>query len=491
MSKIASLRLNNALLWGFACSAALMNGCAGHPRTGAGVHLPEQVVAATEADAMPDYATRLAEWVEAHQSEKESRNRWQEFFEVATAVCAAWEYFALSNLRIVEMVQRNPDANYGAADPGLGNVAQFADLVPELRGFFAVLEKSRWMDRMDELAGPSRFVALRAVDLLVTTSMPELGRARLCARICAARMRLAAMDGRFEQVVRSLRHALAMARAVQGRGLMVGASAASAAVADVEREVCLELLDGRLDAPACAEVLRVLTDTPLPDIRMAIGGERFFVLESIELFFDQTEKEAAPGTPALRAGTAERDSGEATAPRAEQIAQAERFFRAADGLFGADEAARGLAGQEVAAVERIVGNHALPPFYKPLESALPSVRDAMRADRRVRMHHEGVRIMLALELFRARKGHYPGSLAELVPGEIERVPADPFAETRAMGYRRMDASGTDALRAYVLYSVGTDGEDNGGRVHPTNAGNASGGGAAGRGYDSIINARVW
>ena len=70
-------------------------------------------------------------------------------------------------------------------------------------------------------------------------------------------------------------------------------------------------------------------------------------------------------------------------------------------------------------------------------------------------------LSLALRAFRLRHGAYPHSLAELTPGILPSLPTDPFAQGRPFCYR---LSGT----SYLLYSVGPDGKDDGGR--PINAG---------------------
>jgi len=65
---------------------------------------------------------------------------------------------------------------------------------------------------------------------------------------------------------------------------------------------------------------------------------------------------------------------------------------------------------------------------------------------------------LAIRLFEVDNGRRPGSLSELVPKYLTHVPADPFSPDGAcMRYR------PDAEEA-VLYSVGADGNDNGGIV---------------------------
>jgi hypothetical protein len=64
-------------------------------------------------------------------------------------------------------------------------------------------------------------------------------------------------------------------------------------------------------------------------------------------------------------------------------------------------------------------------------------------------------LVAALELYRARHGHYPQRLAELVPEELEALPKDPF------GGREFRYALTGPP-AYRLYSVGPNLMDEGG-----------------------------
>lgn len=64
---------------------------------------------------------------------------------------------------------------------------------------------------------------------------------------------------------------------------------------------------------------------------------------------------------------------------------------------------------------------------------------------------------LALESYRFKHGYYPAAIGELVPQELPEVPRDPFKPERRLTYKK---SGTK----YVLYSVGPDGRDDGGKV---------------------------
>ncbi len=64
-------------------------------------------------------------------------------------------------------------------------------------------------------------------------------------------------------------------------------------------------------------------------------------------------------------------------------------------------------------------------------------------------------VALALQAWRAEHGDPPPGLSALVPEYLSEVPADPFTPRRTLGYR--------PGRQPVVYSVGPDGEDDGGR----------------------------
>ena len=62
---------------------------------------------------------------------------------------------------------------------------------------------------------------------------------------------------------------------------------------------------------------------------------------------------------------------------------------------------------------------------------------------------------LGLQAHRSDNGGYPDKLSELVPTYLASVPADPFAASGPIRYVK-------AGSAYILYSIGPDGKDNGG-----------------------------
>ena len=78
---------------------------------------------------------------------------------------------------------------------------------------------------------------------------------------------------------------------------------------------------------------------------------------------------------------------------------------------------------------------------------------------------DGVAIRLALRLYELERGREAGSLSELAPGYLKKVPVDPFrADGGAWGY---------SLKKRVFYSVNVDGVDNGGEGMAARMGQAT------------------
>ncbi len=67
---------------------------------------------------------------------------------------------------------------------------------------------------------------------------------------------------------------------------------------------------------------------------------------------------------------------------------------------------------------------------------------------------------LGLQSYRLAKGRYPGSLIELIPAQLKKLPEDPFSDQHVLHYRQIENS-------YRLYSIGPDGKDDKG--YPINS----------------------
>ncbi len=486
MSKMARLSQHVTLLWGCVVGLSALGGCAGHTKPVAATNPPASNPAptpTTEPAGVPDYATKLAEWVQAHQPEAADTNTWQEFVDVVTQASGAWDYYKLSDEHMSKFIAVDPDTRWPAAEPNsISDDPVYAQFIPDLRAFFSNFDRSQLMIRLDALIEHHAFIASRSLGPLTEVLMPELGHARMVGKLCSARMHLAALDGDMTMFDRALRHEIAVIQAVQGRGVSMSALLAYALIANAESRVRRETLEGRLRPDAIAAATLALRGVSIPDLRVVAGGERFFTLDAIDRVFDAAGNEAAPGNPAARKAV---DQGFGVlAPREEQLALANRLYDGWMGAFSDDPAERERGGKDVDAVLAIV-DAKNGKMYAPLSIVIPSLGKLRGSDLAARTRHDGTLVMLALETYRARVGHYPEKLEDLVPADLDRVPIDRYAPGTTLRYHLLDAHSADPAKAYILYSVGLDGADDGGKKHPVNNYNAAN--RVGKGFDFILN----
>jgi len=94
--------------------------------------------------------------------------------------------------------------------------------------------------------------------------------------------------------------------------------------------------------------------------------------------------------------------------------------------------------------------------YVPIMIMMPSLSRASVIAERGTQERDATLAALACELYRRRTGHWPASLAELAPRYLPAVPLDRF-DGQPLRYRMADGYA-------VIYSVGWDRDDDGGRV---------------------------
>ena len=102
----------------------------------------------------------------------------------------------------------------------------------------------------------------------------------------------------------------------------------------------------------------------------------------------------------------------------------------------------------------------LPPPPMPTDpinrALLPVFAQARLRDVNCETQDGLLLVLLALHAFRLEQSRYPAALTELVPAYLHKLPGDPFAVQGTFKYRVKGQS-------YVLYSVGPDGVDDGGK----------------------------
>lgn len=93
--------------------------------------------------------------------------------------------------------------------------------------------------------------------------------------------------------------------------------------------------------------------------------------------------------------------------------------------------------------------------YFPVSLLVPALSKAMLGAERTTQTRDGMLVAIALELYRRHAGHYPTALDAMVPSFLPSVPPDRF-DGKPLRYRRVHGRP-------VVYSIGSDGEDDGGR----------------------------
>ena len=94
----------------------------------------------------------------------------------------------------------------------------------------------------------------------------------------------------------------------------------------------------------------------------------------------------------------------------------------------------------------------------PLSQIMLPVYDKVRAREVCEDAQNALLVMvLALRAYRLEHGTYPATLSALAPTYFKAVPADPFALSGLLRYKR-------STSGYLLYSIGPDGKDDGGKA---------------------------
>jgi type II secretory pathway pseudopilin PulG len=101
-----------------------------------------------------------------------------------------------------------------------------------------------------------------------------------------------------------------------------------------------------------------------------------------------------------------------------------------------------------------VENDAKRNFYILSSLLLPALSKAVLRETESAAWLRLAVVALAIEKFKKSEGHFPENLEDLVPKFLPDLPVDPF-DGATLRYRLIE-------KGYLIYSVGTDGRDDGG-----------------------------
>lgn len=252
----------------------------------------------------------------------------------------------------------------------------------------------------------------------ITWYMPLL---KLC-RVRLAAMRMEAAEGDLQGAVEGARELLAAGRICADQlSLQHRMRAVPFAIMALE-EIRHQVVEGLYDPQTCRAMIEVIDEAvEWPPLDVALQAERRLTVDSFTRLRNEPEA-AAPLEEALR----------------EAHAAALREGEPGAGMTGA------------------------PSLDGAIEHARFELDLAMKNDRVVRTVADATRIMLALEVYRAEHGGYPADLEALAPAYLPAIPEDRIS-SQPLRYKLTDKD--EAGRGYLLYSVGLDGQDDGGTVH--------------------------
>lgn len=295
--------------------------------------------------------------------------------------------------------------------------------------------------------------------------LAELGPCRLAARLNRARMFEAARAGDWDEFVRGFEVAHAIGRLMSLRGSAIETLVGEACRSTANTELVLTLMERDVPAPILDRCAQMLDDAgPSIDVTQALDGERLIALDFLDSVHDRSGRVVFSELNNLR----DEMQGE---PRDDSLSnRIFNFIGLAQVRKPASEAVVNQLMDEVAsAMSRPA--HARPVSVTAIQARGDSLPDEFAAARTsfsafnafsrsvdaMNTTLAATRLIVEIHHYKLARGEFPESLDHLdSTATLDPLTGQPFV------YRRQVPSDADP-RAFILYSVGLDGHDDGGR----------------------------
>ena len=261
-----------------------------------------------------------------------------------------------------------------------------------------------------------------------------MGRTRSLGRTNLALLRVAAVDGDGDAVLRTVNRQLGLARAVSSRLLYIDNLSGVSAVLTTLTELRSLALEGHLAPETCSALLDRLEQPILPPLKSVLAVERLF---SLTTFADAAVES---GTRIHR----QKLIDAIDACFAEATAAIDEPYGAAFDVLSLDDMVSAVLDEESSEAETI----------RLMRSSAGQV---IRNSAVLGLHVAATRTVLLLELYRQQHGDYPSTL------DLIEAPTDPI--TGGSFVYRLTPDSPDGM-PYFLYSTGVDQTDNGGQEKP-------------------------
>lgn len=327
-------------------------------------------------------------------------------------------------------------------------------------GFFARLATAR--------TGPAPILEVHTDSgTMFDVLLPELGAIRAVARANAFRMRLALADGNEREFLEAAHDNRFVAK-VASQEFLIGVLVGYAVDSLTMQEIRLALIEHHLSADTLRELDGIVRScTFRDDIRFAFKAERLGQQDMIQRLFTDDGHGNGHIAPNPNVGSVFSDSVVAApkgglATLASFVIADRKENEAAFDDFR-DSAVDQISKANVVDVD-FDFNTLLDKYSKfqyPFVHLLaPAIGRATASAFTLEAEANATRIMLALELYRQAKGADAPTLDALVPEFLPAVPPDTISGMPWV-YKVLPTPDEHGRR-YLLYSVGTDKQDNGG-----------------------------
>lgn len=313
---------------------------------------------------------------------------------------------------------------------------------------------ARWEPQMrlaEQAAGRAGCDFARDWKLGPSLLLPEFASMRLLARFLAARAILESKAGRPDAALRTIAVGAKVGRHMSANPLAIALLMHLAVQAIMDRSFIRVVVMNK-DRPG---ILRLAADTnrafgPPPNLRHALSGEVVMCNIMSEMLRDRS-KPRPPLSFLSSSGGARQIAGDAW--QARMLSYWRRVFAAlranGDDMPALSHALKALADQQDANANK--PTYEMGALLMPVFSKIPL--KMMQGEEQARLRQT----LLALVLYRQKTGGYPSNLAAL----SSPAPSDIFTGRPPLYRKTADG--------FLLYSVGEDGRDDGGKSFPGKA----------------------
>lgn len=304
--------------------------------------------------------------------------------------------------------------------------------------------------------------------MLMSALMPNVQKSRELAAALTARAMLRTAEGKHDEAWQDLLACHRLARHVGGGGAMIHALVGYAVNAIACQADIAHLANAKPSTDQIRSRLKDLQDLPpIPPIADVLDvGERIVYLDSLQHIRLGTgaaleEKKGLAmidWEPAIKNGVMLYDRM-AAAARLEPRAVRERTFDRIEEIL--DAQVKEAKKEQDNPLQLLFGNPG-KAAGKQIGTVLtglltPALRKAHSAHDRALQTERNLHLAFALAAYRSDTGRYPAKLADLAPKYLNKVPDDLFT-AKPLIYKPSE-------KGYLLYSVGIDGKDGGGRSY--------------------------